>query len=56
MAQVVELIDCYHARLAGGNFLPDLEIGLRVEALQLGTLERLNGPWVVDLIITPGAS
>ena len=48
---VVELIDWYHRRWLAEIFFRILKSGCRVEALQLGTLERLERALVIYLII-----
>lgn len=48
---VVELIDWYRRRWLVGIFFRIMKSGCRVEALQLGTLERLERALVIYLII-----
>ena len=48
---VVELIDWYRRRGLVEIFFRILKSGCRVEALQLGTLERMERALVIDLII-----
>jgi hypothetical protein len=51
LEQVVELIDWYRRRWLVEIFFRIWKSGCRVEALQLGTLERLERALVIDLII-----
>jgi hypothetical protein len=51
LEQVVELIDWYRRRWVVEIFFRILKSGCRVEALQLGTLERLERALVIYLII-----
>jgi len=51
LEQVVELIDWYRRRWLVEIFFRILKSGCRVEALQLGTLERLERALVIYLII-----
>lgn len=51
LEQVVELIDWYRRRWLAEVFFRILKSGCRVEALQLGTLERLERALVIYLII-----
>ena len=51
LEQVVELIDWYRRRWLVEIFFHILKSGCRVEALQLGTLERLERALVIYLII-----